>query len=85
MKFIHVGGDIADFGGHTFMFRNPVDVTNRATIASLLKNPKFRKFENEKEIEIPKEKKVLTEGKACSKCGKVLRQGIYLHEKYCKG
>ena len=24
-------------------------------------------------------------GKACPKCGKVIRQGMFMHMKYCKG
>ena len=93
MKFIHVGGDIADFDGYTFMFKNPVDVTNQYTIDRLMKNPKFIVVEssdvsftqlNDNLNRIMVETKV-TASTVCKKCGKQLKQGIYLHEKYCKG
>ena len=83
MKFVHVGGDIADFDGYTFMFKNPVDVTNIATIDRLMKNPKFRVYGGTfngatVEIKVPA-------SAVCKKCGKQFKQGIYMHEKYCKG
>lgn len=83
MKFIHVGGDIADFDGYTFMFKNPVDVPNQYTIDRLMKNPRFKVAES-KESKVT-ETKVETVGKSCPKCGRVFQKGIYIHVKYCKG
>lgn len=81
MKFIHhLGGDIADIDGNTFIFKNPVDITNRSTLQKLLKHPEFQVVDNgtsKKEVTVPK-------GKPCGKCGKFFERGLYLHEKYCR-
>lgn len=82
MKFVHVGGDIAYVDGYTFMFRNTVDVTNRATIEKLLNSQNFRRQEVE---EKEQENEKISDKKQCSKCGKIFSKGLYMHEKYCKG
>ena len=48
MKFIY-NGSYAHFNGYVFAFGKPVEVSDRATQAALLKKPGFRKVEDGKE------------------------------------
>lgn len=79
MKFIY-NGDYATRDGVTFMFRNPTTVENKATIERLMKDPEFTRYEP---VEEPPA--LEPEGHACTKCGRVLKQGWFLHEKHCRG
>ena len=31
------------------------------------------------------EKKIPSKGKACTKCGKIMEKGWYMHDKHCRG
>ena len=56
-------------------------MSDQATIDALAKHPDFEKAEDEKAIqETPKE--VLSD--QCPKCGKVVKRGKYMHQKWCK-
>jgi len=83
VKFIY-NGDYATRDGVTFMFRNPTEVENRSTIEKLLNDPDFTRCDHEEEAQAHKE---VPEAQVlgCPKCGRVIGQGRYMHEKYCKG
>lgn len=81
MKFVY-SGDYAVKDGVTFMFRNPSTVENKATIAKLLKDPLFRRCDEEK-AEAPAKTEVLSD--VCPKCGRLVKQGKVLHQRWCKG
>lgn len=82
MKFIY-DGDYAVKDGVTFLFRNPTTVDNKATIERLKKDPLFRIYDEEK-AEATAEAEVLTSD-TCPKCGRYVKQGKFLHVKFCKG
>jgi hypothetical protein len=79
MKFVY-DGDYAVRDGVTFMFGNPTTVENKGTIQKLLKDPSFRRCDEEKAEETA-ETKVLGE---CPKCHKVFPRGLTMHIKFCR-
>jgi hypothetical protein len=79
MKFVY-DGDYAVRDGVTFMFGNPTTVENKGTIQRLLKDPQFRRCDEEK-AETTSEAKVLN---ACPKCGETFTRGLTMHVRYCK-
>lgn len=81
MKFAY-NGKYTQFMGRMFAFGKPVEVTDRATIMALEKNPDFRKVEDEKE-QAPEAKVLIPD--ECPKCGKTVKRGKYMHAKHCKG
>ena len=80
MKYVY-NGKYTQFMGRMFAFGNPVEVTDRATIQALEKNPDFRKVEDEKKQETA-ETTVLSD--ECPKCHKIVKRGKFMHQKYCK-
>lgn len=82
MKFIY-DGEYKEFRGYVFKWSKPTDVTDKATIEILLKDPLFWRCDEEAK-ETPKENAVLDKY-ACPKCGKHVKQGHYMHVKHCKG
>lgn len=91
MKFIYTAGDYTTRDGVTFLFRNPTTVENRTTIEKLLKDPAFSRYEESRTEPgqtgpVGAEETItITKGASCPKCGRVIRQGMFMHEKYCKG
>ena len=80
MKFRCVTESYRHFRGLLFQNGRATEVTDQATIEALEKHPDFKKVDDEKEIqEAPKE--VLTD--ACPKCGKIVKRGKYMHQKWC--
>jgi len=77
MKFIHIAGDYRCVDGHTFLFRNSVTVENKTTIAKLLTDNDFEVV-NERQVTV-------ASPDACPKCGRIIKQGKFMHAKYCKG
>ncbi len=51
MKFIYLAGAYTQFMGRTFAFKKPTEVTDRATISALQKNPDFMRVDDEPEKE----------------------------------
>jgi Zn finger protein HypA/HybF involved in hydrogenase expression len=78
MKFIY-DGEYKEFRGHVFKWGKPTTVEDKATQEILLKDPLFWRCD-----ETPEEKPVL-DRYACPKCGRHVRQGHYMHVKYCRG
>lgn len=75
MKFVYEG-TYTEFMGRMFAFGHAVEVTDRATITALEKRSDFRK------VEAVMEEKKLPD--ACPKCGKIVKRGKFMHQKYCK-
>ncbi len=65
MKFIFTAGPYAHFMGRVFAFKKATDVTDRATIAALLKHPDFMRVDEEPKNAAPPAPKrpILTLGK----------------------
>jgi hypothetical protein len=82
MKFIY-DGEYREFRGYVFKWSKPTEVTDRATIEALLKDPSFWRCDEEAK-ETAQEKPVFDKY-ACQKCGKHVKQGHYMHVKHCKG
>jgi hypothetical protein len=78
MKFVY-SGKYTQFMGRVFAFGKPVDVTDKATIAALEKNAEFRKA-NEEKIEETAQTVLSDE---CPTCGKIVKRGKFMHQKYC--
>jgi hypothetical protein len=78
MKFVYEG-DYTVKDGVTFMFRNPTTVENKTTIEKLLKDPQFRRCDEEKAEATPK-----AEVLSCPKCHKVFPRGLTMHVKFCR-
>ena len=83
MKFICKTEPYRHFRGLLFQNGRATEVTDQATIEALEKHPDFEKAEekaDEKEIqEAPKE--VLAD--QCPRCGKIVKRGKYMHQKWC--
>lgn len=79
MKFIYTAGQYTQKLGRMFAFGQPVEVTDKATIMVLEKDPDFKKAESPQEVA----KEVLAD--ECPKCGKVVKRGKFMHQKHCKG
>ena len=47
MKFIFLGGQFTTYMGRMFAFKKATEVTDRATIAALLKNPEFMRVDDD--------------------------------------
>ena len=77
MKYIYTGGNYREFRGRVFAHGNAVDITDRGTLAAIAKEPDFKPVEEEKPVEEKPD--------ACPKCGRVVKQGRYLHIKHCRG
>jgi hypothetical protein len=78
MKYVYEG-TYTQFMGRTFAFGKPVEVTDRATIAALERNPQFRKADEEIQEAT---KAVLSD--ECPKCHRIVKRGKVMHQRYCK-
>lgn len=81
MKYAY-NGKYTQFMGRVFAFGKPVDITDRATLIALDKNPDFRKVEDEKKQETAQTEVLSDE---CPKCGKIVKRGKFMHQKHCQG
>ena len=85
MRFAFGGpADYRTFRGYVFAYGKPTDVRDQAAIDEISKDPTFRRIEDEKEQRQEAAQEVLNPD-ACPKCGKVLKQGRFMHIKFCKG
>lgn len=83
-------GAYREFRGYVFANRKPVTITDAATLEAVKHDYSFRKVEDEKVQETQAAAPVLEREPAmsydaCPKCGRVVKQGKYLHVKHCKG
>lgn len=83
MKFVYTKGDFAQFRGRTFLWGKPTDITEKATIQALLKNPDYKKVDDEEKKAAPAP--VLIDQYACPKCGKSVPRGMFMHKRHCRG
>ena len=79
-QFVY-SGDYTHYRGYVFAYGKPTTVTDRGTINALLTNPAFKEFRHEEAKEAP-ETPVLDKD-ACPKCGRIVKQGRYMHIKHC--
>lgn len=77
MKFVYQG-IYKEFMGRTFWYGKPTEVSDKATIQALERRADFLKVE-EPAVDTPKIPDV------CPKCGKTVKRGKVMHQKYCKG
>ena len=80
MKFICKTEPYRHFRGLLFQNGRATEVSDQATIEALEKHPDFEKADEKAIQETPKE--VLSD--QCPKCGKVVKRGKYMHQKWCK-
>ena len=71
------------FMGRVFFNGNAVDITDKATLEAIQKRPDFRRLEDEKKAHSPTDKVLMPD--ECPKCGKVVKRGKFMHQKFCKG
>jgi hypothetical protein len=81
-QFVLKTGEYAQFRGYVFAYGKPTTVTDSGTILALANNAAFEEFKHEEERKETTEAQVLD---ACPKCGRVVKQGKWMHQKYCKG
>jgi hypothetical protein len=77
MKFIYLASNYHHFRGQLFAFKKPTEVTDKATIAALERNPDFMR------VDEPKQPEKLPD--VCPKCGRTVKRGKVMHAKFCKG
>lgn len=85
MRFSYVEGPYTQYWGYTFANGLPTTVPDKATQERLLRDSRFRRIDDEEEKQETAEAEVLNSPDACPKCGRVIRQGKYMHVKYCQG
>lgn len=88
MRFLYNAGEYKEFRGHVFMHGKPTTITDKATEEAVLQRSDFTRCKDE---EIPKqaeqgkreEETPVLNNDACPKCGKIVRQGKYMHVRWC--
>jgi hypothetical protein len=78
VKYIYENG-ARTFRGYFFWNSKPVEITDRATLQAIQKEDGFKVFEEEPAPVM------VANPDACGKCGKVVKQGRYMLEKFCRG
>jgi hypothetical protein len=73
MKYAYIG-QYKEFMGRVFAYGKPVEITDRATLEAIEKQPGFQKVED---------KEVMSD--ECPKCHKIVKRGKVMHQKWCKG
>lgn len=71
------------FMGRLFANYLPTEIQDKATLMALQNHPDFERIEDEKEIEAPTEKVLIPD--VCPKCGRTVKRGKFMHQKFCKG
>lgn len=88
MKYVFTGGKYTQFMGRMFAFGQPVEVNDKVTLKALEGRRDFARYieapASKEADSVPQEVKAVN-ADACPKCGKVLRRGMYMHTKYCRG
>lgn len=74
-------GKYAEFRGYVFANGKAVDVTDKGTLEIIGRYPQFKPVPNK----APVAPAPVIDPDSCPKCGKVVRQGKYMHQKHCKG
>lgn len=76
MKYVY-NGTYRSFMGRMFAFGKPVEITDKATLIAIEKEPDFKKVEEVQETTVLPDE--------CPKCGKTVKRGKVMHQKWCKG
>jgi hypothetical protein len=87
MKQFVYEGDYTQYRGYVFAYGKPTTVTDKGTISELDRHPHFKEFNREEKAPetTPPEVLKAPDPYACPKCGKHVKQGHYMHVKWCKG
>ena len=86
MRFVYEGGKYREFRGYVFANGKPVTVTDRGTLEAIAKDRTFRQVDDAPEEVAPAATAAQEyDPNACPKCGRVVKQGKFLHIKNCKG
>lgn len=83
MRFVQDKEQVRWFLGRMFLRGQPVEVTDRGTIEALSKDSFFRRCDEEVKRQETRSEGLLEN--QCKKCFKVVKQGRYMHERFCKG
>lgn len=78
MKQFVFQGKYTTYRGYVFAHGKPTTITDRGTLTDIARNPMFREV-----TEAPEP--VVADPYDCPKCGKNVKQGHYMHVKWCKG
>lgn len=81
MKYVYDGKYI-QVSGRMFAFGKPVEVSDKATQKILDERPDFRRVEDEEEG--PRQGQAVLSDQ-CPKCGKIVKRGKVMHQRWCKG
>ncbi len=88
MKFVCTEGQYKEFRGYVFALGKPTTITDKATEEALERRNDFRRIDDDKvpdEATQERMEETQVNADSCPKCGKVVRQGRYLHVKFCRG
>lgn len=85
MRFVYTQGKYREFRGYVFMYGQPTSVTDHATIEALLQREDFKPVVEEQKRDEPKTETAAAPDGTCPKCGRYIRQGRYMHIKFCRG
>lgn len=79
-KYVYKNG-VRHFRGYFFHSGKPVTITDRATLVAIQKEKHFELVEEKTETA----PEVLVDPYKCPKCSRSVKQGHYMHVKYCRG
>jgi hypothetical protein len=81
MRYVYTGGNYREFRGYVFCHGKPVTIKDRGTLAAIARERDFEEY-HEPEPVLPEP---VVDPDACPKCGRIVKQGRYMHIKYCEG
>lgn len=74
-------GRYREFRGYQFWNGKPVTITDKGTLEAIKREANFEEVKDETK----EETQAVLNPDSCPKCGRVIKQGRYMHVKYCKG
>ncbi len=81
-------GKFRQFRGYVFANGNPVTITDRGTQEAIAKDATFKRVDKIEERQAPVTTPTpvsAAHADECPKCGRIVKQGKYLHVKHCTG
>ena len=88
MKFVQYKEDVIWKEGRMCLRGKPFDVNDSYALGVFSTDPQFEKLQENEDEEIQGQEApqnpVILKGKACTKCGKLIPRGWYMHDKYCR-
>lgn len=86
MRFVQYKEDVIWKEGRMCLRGKPFEVVDTYALGVFSTDPQFEEVkENADEEEIKEAAPQVLKGKACTKCGKLIHKGWYMHDKWCKG